>query len=81
VLARFPNDSPARQQLHELFDGDTPLGQVCDVLSYALPLPVELKQAMLAEPHADRRAAAIADALRVSAARADRLFPPPFSPN
>jgi Lon protease-like protein len=81
VLARFPNDSPARQQLQELFDGDAPLGQVCDILSYALPLPVEFKQAMLAEPHADRRAAAIADALRVSAARADRPFPPPFSAN
>jgi Lon protease-like protein len=81
VLPRFADDSPARQQLQELFDGDRPLGQVCDILSYALPLPVELKQALLAEPHADRRAAAIADTLRISAARADRPFPPAFSPN
>ncbi|QJW97097.1 LON peptidase substrate-binding domain-containing protein [Frigoriglobus tundricola] len=81
VLPRFGDDSPARQQLQELFDGDRPLGQVCDILSYALPLPVELKQSLLAEPHADRRAAAIADTLRVSAARADRPFPPPFSSN
>ncbi len=81
VLPRFGDDSPARQQLQELFDGDRPLGQVCDILSYALPLPVELKQSLLAEPHADRRAAAITDTLRVSAARADRPFPPPFSSN
>ena len=81
VVPRFGDESPARQQLQELFDGDRPLGQVCDILSYALPLPVELKQSLLAEPHADRRAVAIADTLRVSAARADRPFPPPFSSN
>ena len=81
VLPRFGDDSPARQQLQELFDGDQPLGEVCDILSYALPLPVELKQSLLAEPRIERRAAAIADTLRVSAARADRPFPPPFSSN
>ncbi|AMV26981.1 Lon protease 2 [Gemmata sp. SH-PL17] len=81
VLPRFENDSPSKRQLEELFDGDMPLGHVCDVLAFALPLPVELKQSLLAEPHADRRATTIADALRVSAARADRPFPPPFSAN
>ena len=81
VLPRFAEGSPARQQLQELFDGDMPLGHVCDVLSYALPLAPEAKQALLAEPNVERRAAAIADALRVSAARADRPFPPPFSAN
>jgi Lon protease-like protein len=81
VLPRYADDSPARQQLQELFDGDLPLGPVCDILSYALPLPVELKQSLLDNPHVDRRAAALADALRVSAARADRPFPPPFSAN
>ncbi len=81
VLPQFGDDSSARQQLTELFDGDMPLGQVCDVLSYALPLPLELKQSLLAEPHADRRATALADALRISAARAERPFPPPFSAN
>jgi Lon protease-like protein len=81
VLPRFAEDSPARQQLQELFAGDMPLGHVCDILSYALPLPAEAKQALLAEPDVERRAAAIADTLRISAARADRPFPPPFSAN
>lgn len=81
VLPRFEEGSPARQQLGELFDGDAPLGQVCDLLAFALPLPAELKLALLAEPHAERRAAAIADAFRISAARAERPFPPPFSAN
>jgi Lon protease-like protein len=81
VLPRFSEDSPARRQLQELFDGDTPLGGVCDILAYALPLPVELKQSLLAEQRIDRRAASITETLRISAARADRPFPPPFSSN
>lgn len=80
VLPRF-EDGPARRQLQELFEGEMPLGQVCDVLAYALPLPIELKQTLLAEAHADLRAVAMVDALRNSAARADRPFPPTFSPN
>jgi len=81
VLPRFATDGPARQQLEELFAGEMPLGHVCDVLAYALPLPLEMKQALLAEPHADLRAEIITQALQVSAARADRKFPPDFSPN
>jgi uncharacterized protein len=81
VLPRFAGDGAARRQLQDLFEGEMTLGQVCDVLAYALPLPAEFKQSMLEEGHAGRRAAAIADALRLSAARADRRFPPDFSPN
>jgi Lon protease-like protein len=80
VLPRF-DDGPARRQLQELFDGEMSLGQVCDVLAYALPLPLEIKQSLLAESHADRRVIALVDALRASAARADRPFPPSFSSN
>lgn len=81
VLPRFDADSPARRQLQELFEGEMPLGQVCDVLSYALPLPIEFKQSMLAEPRAERRAVALAELLITSAARAARKFPPEFSLN
>jgi Lon protease-like protein len=81
VLPRFTGDGGAHQQLHDLFAGDEPLGHVCDILSYALPLPIEMKQALLAEPHVDLRAEIMVQALRVSAARADRVFPPPFSKN
>src|SRR5437764_1667114 len=81
VLPRFASDGPAHKQLEELFAGDMPLGHVCDVLAYALPLPMEMKQALLAEPHADLRAEVITQAPLVAAARADRKFPPEFSPN
>jgi Lon protease-like protein len=81
VLARFADDGPAGRQLRELFDGEMTLGQVCDVLAYALPLPAELKQALLAEPRADHRAVTLASALRADPGAGDRRFPPPFSPN
>jgi len=81
VLPRFEEDGPARRQLQELFDGEMPLGQVCDVLGYALPLSMEVKLALLSEARIDHRAMALADVLRSSAARSDRPFPPGFSPN
>jgi len=81
VLPRFEEEGPARRQLQEVFDGAMPLGQVCDVLGYALPLPLEVKQALLTELHPDRRAKALLDAIRAAAAGGDREFPPSFSPN
>jgi Lon protease-like protein len=81
VLPRFADDGPARQQVQELFDGEMSLGHVCDVLGYALPLPLDMKQALLMEPHVDIRAEVMTQALQVSAARSDRKFPPDFSSN
>ena len=81
VLPRFGGDAAAHQQLTDLFQGDESLGHVCDVLAYALPLPLEMKQALLGEPHVDIRAEVMTQALKVSAARADRPFPPGFSAN
>ncbi|HSQ58734.1 MAG TPA: LON peptidase substrate-binding domain-containing protein [Gemmata sp.] len=81
VLPRFTDDGDAKRQLEDLFDSEMSLGQVCDVLAYAMPLPAEFKQSMLEEPHAGRRAAALVDAIRLTAARADRKFPPDFSSN
>lgn len=81
VTPQFAGDGGARRQVEELFAGDLPLGHVCDLLAYALPLPLEFKQSLLVEPHVDIRAERMTDALRVSAARAGRRFPPEFSPN
>jgi Lon protease-like protein len=81
VLPRFEPEGQAHKQLRELFDGEMSLGQLCDVLAYALPLPMEIKQALLMEAIAEHRIATMVDALRASAARADRRFPPDFSSN
>jgi len=81
VLARFPQTGQAHQQLLELFQGDTPLGQVCDVLSYALPLGVEVKQALLGETQVDLRAELMIHSMHIPPGQAERKFPPDFSMN
>ncbi len=81
VLPRFVDGSAAQLQLRELFAGDSPLGHLCDILAYALPLTAEMKQLLLSEPRVDRRATTLTESLQLHAARADRPFPPAFSPN
>ncbi len=80
VLSRFDADGNAHKQLTALFDSDAPLGHVCDQLAYGLPLPVELKQQLLAEPSVRIRAEILTHAFRPPPRR-DRPFPPNFSNN
>jgi Lon protease-like protein len=80
VLARFAAGGPAHTQLAALFAGDTPLGAVCDLLGYSLPLPLGVKQRLLDTPAVADRARLLLDSLG-TAARKRRPFPPPFSPN
>ena len=79
VLARFDPAGQAHAQLAALFAGDTPLGAVCDLLGYSLPLPLEAKQRLLAEPDVPARVRTLTDALGNVTRR--RPFPPVFSPN
>jgi Lon protease-like protein len=85
VLPRFASTAQARDQLKELFQGELPLGPLCDVLSFALPLPVEDKQVLLELLDVACRAQRLIeqiDALTPAAmAAADRKFPPDFSSN
>lgn len=80
VLARFDPVGPAYQQLTTLFDGDTVLGAVCDLLGYSLPLSLGVKQQLLGDPDVTARVRALVDAIG-GAARKPRPFPPGFSPN
>jgi uncharacterized protein len=88
VMARFGN-VPAANQLRELFDSELPLGQLTDVLAFALPLPIERKQLMLAETNSATRAGlltrAVEESGKESKPKADdaktRKFPPDFSAN
>jgi uncharacterized protein len=81
VLARFDPTGPAHGQLKDMFAGEMPLGQVCDVLSFALPVPLELKQHLLADPGVEQRVEILYHALTPKPAPANRVFPPQFSPN
>jgi uncharacterized protein len=80
VLPRFDPAGPAHRHLAQLFDGDTPLGGVCDLLGYSLPLPLGVKQGLLADPDVTARTRALVDALG-GGGHKPRPFPPVFSPN
>jgi len=87
VLPRFEPTAPAFRHLVELFSGETPLGALCDMLAYALPLDAELKQMLLAESMVHLRAQLLTAALQPDdddvgfAGNANRNFPPEFSEN
>jgi Lon protease-like protein len=85
VLPRFAATGTAHDQLRDLFQGELPLGPLCDVLSFALPLPAEEKQELLELLDVNVRARRLIeqiDALTPAAVAAgDRKFPPDFSSN
>ena len=76
--AWFPTEGAIREQLVKLLQGDLPLGALCDIVAFALPLPVEAKQQLLEEPDVGRRARRL---LRHLKPAKDRQFPPGFSTN
>jgi Lon protease-like protein len=55
ILPRF-NEGLIAKQLADLFHSELSLGALCDVLSFALPIPIEWKQMMLEEPSDSLRA-------------------------
>ncbi len=79
ILARFPEGGTTHKQIEELIHSDTPLGPLCDIFAYSLPLPLELKQQLLAECDVAARATQLAAALRLP--QPGRRFPPEFSAN
>jgi Lon protease-like protein len=86
ILPRFVVPSGGQASLREMFEGEMPLGPLCDCLAYQLPLEIATKQSLLAEPDVAVRATALIDTLRsmkplVHAAPAPRKFPPDFSLN
>ena len=94
VLPRFEPSGPAHAHLRDLFQGETTLGSLCDMLAYALPLDQPIKMALLAEPHVSLRADLLTQALLLAdpddgpvtllggpGSAVGRRFPPEFSPN
>jgi uncharacterized protein len=78
---------PVREQLRELFKGELPLGQLCDVLAFALPLPPEAKQELLEIVGVTDRARQLMEAFRAvvegaaPAGAGGKRFPPDFRAN
>jgi Lon protease-like protein len=79
---------PIREQVQALFHGELPLGQVCDLLAFALPLSPEVKQDLLECTDVPERARRLMEAFRALAgvvkptgAGSGKRFPPDFSDN
>ena len=73
-------------QFRKLLKSEVPLGALCDILSFALPVSLDYKQALLEEVEVDKRVSLLFDALEATPAAkpvisGDRKFPPDFSPN
>jgi Lon protease-like protein len=84
ILPRVTGPATSEKQLRDLFDGEMPLGALCDCLGYQLPLPLPLKQRLLEEPDVATRARTLVDELMSMlppAQAGDRKFPPDFSLN
>ncbi|MCX7700351.1 MAG: LON peptidase substrate-binding domain-containing protein, partial [Gemmataceae bacterium] len=86
ILPRFVEPGGGQQSLREMFEGEMPLGALCDCLSYQLPFELSTKQALLSETDVAVRATALLSALRsltplAGSAPRSRKFPPDFSMN
>jgi Lon protease-like protein len=85
ILPRFLSAGGDPGPLREMFEGEMPLGALCDCLSYQLPLPLQRKQELLEEPDVAVRArvlvATVRQLLSGSATESPRKFPPDFSLN
>jgi uncharacterized protein len=89
MLPRF-GEGQVRDQLRGLFKGELPLGHLCDVLTFALPLPPEAKQELLEITDVADRSRQLMEAFQavveaqspkpVGAGKGKR-FPPDFSVN
>jgi len=86
VRGWFPPKGPALQQLLKLLKSELPLGALCDILSFAVPLAIDAKQELLEEVNVEQRALLLLHHLSSReppkpAATDGRDFPPGFSPN
>ena len=88
ILPRV-TEGPVRDQLHGLFKSELPLGHLCDVLGFALPLPPEAKQGLLEMLSVPCRARLLMEAFqgvledgsKPVGAGVGKRFPPDFSVN
>ena len=88
ILPRV-TEGPVRDQLRGLFKGELPLGHLCDVLTFALPLPPDVKQALLELLDVTGRARTLMEAFRgiveadgkSAGGSSGKRFPPDFSLN
>ncbi len=79
----FAEEGTILQQFRKLLKGDLPLGALCDLIAFWLPLEIEFKQSLLEELDVTSRATALLDHLAALAKpkELELTFPPEFSLN
>lgn len=83
----WPRHDSAMKMFHKLLQGALPIGLVCDVISFGLPLPVEFKQSLLEQSDVQERIFMLLSYLRkhpppeMIGQPRDKNFPPDFSAN
>lgn len=81
----FADQTAVHEQFHKLLSSDLPLGPLCDILAFALPIDVEVKQTLLEELEVEERLAQLMHHMKGNDAQSkdspDRKFPPEFSEN
>jgi Lon protease-like protein len=86
VPAWFPAPVAGLEQLQKLLQTDLPLGALCDIVSFALPLTIEAKQRLLEQTDVQERVRWLLHYLETNEpppvpSAAQRVFPPEFSRN
>lgn len=82
VTPFFAAHPPALEQVRQLLAGPMALGSLCDIVSFALPLDLESKQALLAEASVEARVRLLLRRLEaLEPPPSSRRFPPGFSDN
>jgi uncharacterized protein len=82
--ALLSKDSAVVEQFCKLLKAELPLGALCDLIAFALPLDVEFKQSLLEELDVETRTLALLDHLAGLTKKpqlAELPFPPEFSVN
>jgi Lon protease-like protein len=83
--AWFPTEEPGATVFRKLVRSNLPLGMICDVLAFALPLDVQLKQELLESADVAARIGSLVGYLKahpVPQAQTNKSrFPPEFSDN
>ncbi len=82
VAACYAGRAKGLEQVQRLLSGDLPLGVLCDVFAFALPLEADVKRDLLEEPDVARRARLLVEQLQeLRGPGGPPRYPPNFSAN
>jgi uncharacterized protein len=79
ISLQYADQPQTLEQLRKVMSGPAPLGALCDILAFALPLPLELKQQLLEDVDSEHRTLLLLNHLEPP--RPGQRWPPTFSAN